>query len=46
MIKGWQHVVTGRYYETTPIDGISIIYIVDWLLSDKNRRATMKKYRI
>ncbi|EHC6302885.1 ATP-binding protein [Listeria monocytogenes] len=28
-------VVTGRYYETTQIDGIPIIYIVDWLLSDK-----------
>ncbi|EAF6118368.1 ATP-binding protein [Listeria monocytogenes] len=28
-------VVTGRYYETTQIDGIPIIYIVDWLLSGK-----------
>ncbi|EAD3310074.1 ATP-binding protein [Listeria monocytogenes] len=28
-------VVTGRYYETTQIDGIPIIYIVDWLLSEK-----------
>ncbi|ECB9822858.1 ATP-binding protein [Listeria monocytogenes] len=27
-------VVTGRYYETTQIDGIPIIYIVDWLLSE------------
>ncbi|MBC2199273.1 ATP-binding protein [Listeria seeligeri] len=27
-------VVTGRYYETTQIDGIPIIYIVDWLLSN------------
>lgn len=26
-------VVTGRYYETTQIDGIPIEYIVDWLLS-------------
>ncbi|EAF6850373.1 ATP-binding protein, partial [Listeria monocytogenes] len=26
---------TGRYYETTQIDGIPIIYIVDWLLSEK-----------
>lgn len=28
-------VITGRYYETTQIDGISIMYIVDWLLSDQ-----------
>ncbi|EAD5741696.1 ATP-binding protein [Listeria monocytogenes] len=28
-------VITGRYYETTQIDGIPIIYIVDWLLSEK-----------
>lgn len=28
-------VITSRYYETTQIDGIPIIYIVDWLLSDK-----------
>ncbi|EAG1605371.1 ATP-binding protein [Listeria monocytogenes] len=28
-------VVTGRYYETAQIDGIPIIYIVDWLLSGK-----------
>lgn len=28
-------VITGRYYETTQIDGIPIIYVVDWLLSDK-----------
>ncbi|EAE7960956.1 ATP-binding protein [Listeria monocytogenes] len=28
-------VVSGRYYETTQIDGIPIIYIVDWLLSGK-----------
>ncbi|MBC2143428.1 ATP-binding protein [Listeria innocua] len=28
-------VVTGRYYETNQIDGIPIIYIVDWLLSEK-----------
>ncbi|MBC1742891.1 ATP-binding protein [Listeria welshimeri] len=28
-------VITGRYYETTQLDGIPIIYIVDWLLSDK-----------
>lgn len=28
-------VITSRYYETTHIDGIPIIYIVDWLLSDK-----------
>ncbi len=25
-------VITGRYYDTTQIDGIHIIYIVDWLL--------------
>lgn len=25
-------VITGRYYDTTQIDGIYIIYIVDWLL--------------
>ncbi|MGJ8731012.1 ATP-binding protein [Listeria aquatica] len=28
-------VVTGRYYEINQIDGIPIIYIVDWLLSDR-----------
>ncbi|EAD9035966.1 ATP-binding protein [Listeria monocytogenes] len=28
-------VITGRYYETTQIDGIPIIYIADWLLSDR-----------
>ncbi|EDO1182638.1 ATP-binding protein [Listeria innocua] len=28
-------VVTDRYYETTQIDGIPIIYIVDWLLSEE-----------
>ncbi|MBC6137360.1 ATP-binding protein [Listeria innocua] len=28
-------VVTGRYYETNQIDGIPIIYIVDWLLSEE-----------
>lgn len=27
-------VITGRYYETKQIDGIPIIYIVDWLLSE------------
>lgn len=26
--------ITGRFYEEKQIDGISIIYIVDWLLSD------------
>lgn len=25
-------VITGRYYDTTQIDGIHIIYIVDWLI--------------
>ncbi|EAE8345895.1 ATP-binding protein [Listeria monocytogenes] len=28
-------VITDRYYETTQIDGIPIIYIANWLLSDK-----------
>lgn len=27
-------VVTGRYYETEQIDGIPIIYIIDWLLKE------------
>lgn len=36
-------VVTGRYYETTQIDGIPIIYIVDWLLSEKWRRRHDEK---
>lgn len=28
-------VITGRYYDITQIDGIHIIYIVDWLLGKK-----------
>ncbi len=36
-------VITGRYYETTQIDGIPIIYIVDWLLSEKWRRGHDEK---
>lgn len=28
-------VITGRYYEINQIDGIPIIYIVDWLLSEE-----------
>ena len=24
--------ITGKYYEQTEIDGIEVIYVVDWLL--------------